>query len=204
MLKELKIKLENDLNKSLISSSCLLDNLSIMNEDSRKSSSYVDPKNIPFYYYLGKHFISNNLLEIGVGAGLNSACYLKSVKLIDNYLGFQQKTSEFYTKRFAEKNIKKNVKSLEIYHGNINDKEFNEKLIKNKWNLAIFDIEESYDKTLFKLTEVWKNLNYNALLVINQVKSSDIINKVFVNFLKINNVGGEILNTRYGVGLILK
>jgi hypothetical protein len=135
---------------------------------------------------------------------LNSACYLKSVKSIDNYLGFQQKTSEFYTKRFAEKNIKKNVKSLEIYHGNINDKEFNEKLIKNKWNLAIFDIEESYDKTLFKLTEVWKNLNYNALLVINQVKSSDIINKVFVNFKKINNVDGEILNTRYGVGLILK
>lgn len=204
MLKELKINLENDLNKSLITSSSLLDNLSIMNEDSRKSSAYVDSKNIPFFYYFGKYFKSTNLIEVGTGAALHSSVYLKGNQNKIDYLGFQQKTEEFYSVRFAKKNISKFTKNFEIHHGNITDDYFQQKLSKIKWNLAFFNELDSYDKTLFKMTEIWKHLDFNSIFLVNHVNSNEIIKKCLSNFSKINNVPYEIISTRYGVGLIQK
>ena len=95
-LKELEDKINKDLKNQYVPSYILLDRLRVIDEDSRKTSSYVDPYYIPFYYYLGKYLKPFNLLEIEVNLGFFSCSFFKSCVDVDSYLGFQSKTKDFH------------------------------------------------------------------------------------------------------------
>ncbi len=206
MLEELKSKIENDLKNQAISPKILLDNLSILNEQSRKSSSYVDPNYIPFYYHLGKYLNVKKMIEIETGAALHSCSFLKSCKTIETFLAFQSKKDDFFSSRFAYKNIKKNYKGdFDLYYGNIKDNNFEVKVNKHNWDLVLFNEEEmSYDSLLFTFSKLWLNLESDGLFVVNFVNSIDSVKKCFNNFCKIQNIKNVILNTRYGTGIIKK
>lgn len=206
MLQELKLKLDKDLYNKIISPSVLLDNLIILNEQSRKTSAYVDPNNIPFYYYLGKHFKCKNLIEIGTGAALNSCCYFKGCKDVENFLAYQNKEKDFYSSRFAIKNINKNYKNnFEFYYGNLKDDDFNREIIKHEWDLVLFNENKFlYDDLLFILSKLWLNTSSGGLFVVNHLNSDEVVKNCFYNFCKIKNSENIVLNTRYGIGIIEK
>lgn len=206
MLEELKTKIEKDLKNQIVSPKILLDNLCILNEQSRKSSSYVDPNYIPFYYYLGKYLNVKNILEVETGAALHSCSFFKSCKSVENFLAFQNRKEDFYNPRFAFKNIKKNYKNhFDLYYGNIKDSEFEIKVNKHNWNLVLFNEDEmSYDSLLFTFSKLWLNLEFDGLFIVNFVNSVDSVKKCFNNFCKIQNIKNVILNTRYGTGIIKK
>lgn len=69
-LKKLKLDVDVHLKKELISGKLLLDRFCMINEDSRKSPSYSDPKFTAFYYHLGKYLEPKSLLEVGFDLGL--------------------------------------------------------------------------------------------------------------------------------------
>lgn len=205
MLQELKLQLDKDLYNKNISPNILLDNLVILNEQSRKTSAYVDPNNIPFYYYLGKHFKSKNMIEIGTGAALNSCSFFKSCNNVENFLAFQNKEKDFYSSRFAFKNIKRNYKNnFNFYHGNLKDDNFNKEIVKYEWDLVFFNENKFlYDDLLFILSKLWLNFKSNGLFVINHL-NDEVVKNCFYNFCKIKNAENITLNTRYGIGIIEK
>lgn len=204
-LHELKSNLDSDLSKQLITPSILLDNLRLINEDSRKSSAYVDPRYIPFYYYLGKYLTPQNVFEAGSGLGLFSSSFLRSCKSVENLYMFQERSEEFFSFRFAVRNVKSCYrKNVITYSGKPLDVEFHDKLSKFGWDLAIFNEEKSYDKHMMIFDLIWSKLNLNGYMVVDYVESHHPTNEAFKNFCKIKSKESILLKTRYGVGIIQK
>jgi len=204
-LQELKDNLEIDLDNQFVNPSVLLDKLTVINEESRKTSSYVDPRYIPFYYYLGKYIKPKKMIEIGFGLGFFSTCFLKSCDSVEYYLGFQEKTEDFFTPRFAIRNIKSSFrKNLDHYYGHFSDSDFQKKIVGHKWDIVFFNEETSYDKHLFNMDSVWDIMDSDGYLVVDYVESNVDTKEVFNNFCKIHNRTPIILKTRYGVGIIQK
>ena len=130
-LDQIKKSVEKDLNLQIISGRCLLDRLCVINENSRKTSAYLDHKYAPFYYHLGKHLNPNSFLEIGFNIGLLGSCFLTSCKTVKKFFGFKEKNEEFIPTRIGKINIKKFVKNIEIYTGQLYDDYFYKKLKEN-------------------------------------------------------------------------
>lgn len=194
-LPELKL----DLAKHLVDSRVLLDGFRLINEDSRKSSAYVDSNYIPFYYHLGKYVQPLNFLEVGFGLGLISGCFFKSCKSVNYSCLFQSKKQEYYSERTALKNLKSVYKNkFDFIFGKIED------IPKVDWDLVFFNEEGSYDEILYKLDYVWSNLKLDGILVLDNATMNKDIKKVFDNFHKIKNCQNFLLNTRYGTGILVK
>ena len=204
-LKELKINLDLDISKQIITSNILLDNLRVINEDSRKTSAYVDPRYIPFYYYLGKYLKPRNIIEIDFSLAFFSTCFIKSCKTVENFLAFQESGEEYYSNNLALKNIKTVYHGhLDYYEGRINDKIFQDIISQNKWDLVLFNEEKNYDKHLLHLDVMWSHLNMGGYIVMDYINSHENAKLAFHNFAKIENREPIILTTRYGVGIIQK
>lgn len=204
-LEELKTKLNIDLSRQLVTPSILLDNLRLINEDSRRSSAYVDPLYIPFYYYLGKYLSPKNVFESGTGLGLFITAFLKSCKSVENLFLFQGKEKDFFSFRFAIKNIKSCYrKNTEMYYGDVMDKSFNEKINEKKWDLALFNDERNYDESMYLFDFIWESLEFDGFMIIDHIESNQSINKAFFNFCKIKNKDPILFKTRYGVGILKK
>src|SRR5262249_14158519 len=121
---ELKERLEQKLNK-LYPSKVFLDKLRVIDEESRKTSPYSDPRYVPFYYWLGTMVEPVSLLEVGFRLGLFSACFLKGCKTVKKFLGFQQETEEFYSPNLGRANVRDNYKGeSKVYVGSFMDEAF--------------------------------------------------------------------------------
>lgn len=199
-LKELQVHLESDLEKQCVSPSVLLDRLRVVDEACRKSSAYVDPTYVPFFYYLGKYLKPINLVEIGFNLGFCSTCFLKSCNTVKKIVVFQEQTKEYYSSKFGIKNIKSLHRGDFIFVDNKLNLE--PVLDKNQWQLALFNIETDYDKSLFLLDTIWKNLDFDGYIVVDHVKSNENIQKVFDVFCKMKNREPIFISTRYGVGIV--
>ena len=79
-LEDIRDKLEDDLQKQVVSSRILLDRLRLIDEDSRKTAAYLDPNYAGFYYHLGKYIKPQNVIEFGFNLGLLTGCLLLLVK----------------------------------------------------------------------------------------------------------------------------
>ncbi|RDJ35360.1 MAG: hypothetical protein DWQ19_11130 [Crenarchaeota archaeon] len=203
-LKELKERLDLDLERSLVSPSVLLDDLSVIDERDRKLSQYVDPLYVPVYYHLGKYLKPNNLLEFGLGLGLFSTCFMKSCKTVENFLGFQEKTDKYYSDKFALRNIKKVLNgNISLYYGQPADKKFFEAVSKRKWNVAILHEEKDYDEHMFELDISWQHLDEDGYLIIDHISSKNT-STAFENFCKIENRKPIFIETRYKLGIAKK
>ena len=205
MLNELKVNIEKELDKKIISSQTLLDNLVLLNEQSRKTSAYVDPNHIPFYYYLGKYYKPKSLIEINTGAALNSCSFFKSCKTVESFIAFQTKEEDFYSSRFALKNINKNYKNnFKLLYCHLKNEEFSKEIESNEWDLLFINENSfSYDNLLFLMSKVWAHTSLNGLFVVNYL-NNEIVKSCFENFCKIKNSEHVVLNTRYTLGIIKK
>lgn len=196
-----KDALQSDLDKQLIHPSTLLGNLRVIDENSRKVSAYVDPLYIPFFYHLGKYVSPVKMVEIGFGLGFCSTSFLRSCKTVERLLIFQEKTKEFYSSKFGEKNVKSVYRQkLQVVVDQPSNLETN--LQGEKWELVLFNEEQDYDKSLFYLELAWKYMAFDGFLVVDHVESNDVVKKAFEVFCKMQNRIPTMLRTRYGVGII--
>lgn len=203
-LSELKSLLTNDLQKKYIPSSVILDKLSIINEEDRKSSVYVDSNYIPFYYYLGKYLKPKKVLELGVNLGYISCAFLTSSTDVTDYLAYQELTNEFYPNKIVVKNIKKIFKNnLGLFVGKFSDSNF-QNLLDCGWDLIIFNEEKFYDKYLYQLDFLWEKMNKNGFLIMEKVLSNTPAKDAFNSFCLSKNIENLIFSTRYGTGIIKK
>lgn len=196
-------QIDADLKRAAVSSTVILDGLCVVNEENRKSSSYVDSNYVPFYYHLGKYITPKNFLEIGVNLGFFSSALFKSCKSVENYLAFQSSATTFFSRRLMFSNIKLSYKNnFDYYMGSTEDAAFHDKVNSTKWDLVFLNEERYYDKFAEVLDLAWENLSDTGLIVMDNVISNTASRDAFISFAK--NKNSKIFKTRYGTGLVSK
>lgn len=204
-LESIAEQLKRDLKNQIIVGSVLLDRLSVIDELTRKTPAYLDHKFAPFYYYLGKYFKSQNLMEVGFNLGFFSACYLKSCKTVENFLGFQKTQKEYYSMRLGKANIRKNYKGISnFYYGDLFDQEFLMYFGKNPWEVVLLNLETTYDEHLEYLDFIYPSLASGGLIVVDFYDHHKPNKDAIDAFAISKNRQLHYFNTRYGVAIIQK
>lgn len=197
--------IKSKLEKQLIPATILLDKFKAIEETSKHVSAYTDPNYAPFYYYLGTLIEPKNFVEIGFKLGLLSGCFFQGCKTVKNFLGFQQKTDEFYSPRMAKSNIKRFFKGdFDFYLGETTDKEWLNCFSKNNWDLVLVNEQKDYDFYRMCLDVVWEKLENGGLIVVEYALNHEPCKKAFSDFCKIKNREYCVMSTRQGTGLIQK
>lgn len=201
---EFGVELNDKLKKQAIASKFLLDKLKLIDDNSRKSSQYQDPFYFPFYYHLGKYINPKSVLQIGLNLGLEFSCFIQSCKSVNNFLGFQSKTEDYYSNRLAFSNIASINKKihLDFYYGNLYDKDFIKKV--NNIDFAIITEKNNFDYIKNSLDICWNNLVLDGYLLLDYLKYDKKIEQIFYDFCRSQNTEGYIFKTRYFVGIIRK
>lgn len=205
MDKEFCEKIEKRLNKGILSGRLLLSKMRMIDEASRLSPPYTDPKYIPFYHYLAQEITPVNVIEIGFRLGLCSGTFLNSCKSVKRFLALQEETKIFYSPRIAKHNIRDHFKGqLDVHVGSVTDDQFLAMVQGAKWDLAFINEEKSYDSHISYLEILWDNMSLDGTILVEYVNYHDYVKKAYFDFCKRNNREPCIFKTRYGVGVITK
>ena len=204
-LQELGDKLTPEFDKELISSRFLLDRFVVIDEASRKSAAYQDPRYAPFYFHLGKFIQPQTFVEFGFGLGLLSSCFFARCETVKSFLAFEPSTEDFYSPRLAFTNVKKFYKGeFDFYRGKATDDIFLQKLDEVEWNLAFLNDETSLDQTRNYLDLLWERMGLDGLIVVNYLSRNEPTKDAFETFCKIVNRKLVFFATRYGTGIVQK
>jgi predicted O-methyltransferase YrrM len=202
-LQELKSKIEKKLDKQY-PSGIFLDRLRVIDEESRKTNSYTDPRYIPFYYWLGTLVCPENFVEVGFRLGLCSACFLKGCKTVKKFVGFQQRIEEFYSPNLGRRNVRDHYKNdMWLHVGGIHDEETRRLLTMTNWDMVIID-EFNYDTYRSILDVCWSHMSLNGIIAMDYINNHKPSWDAYHDFCKGNNRTSIVVNTRYGVGLVKK
>lgn len=206
VLTEIKKTIDKKLDAGLVSGRVLLDNLIVIDEDSRKTAAYCDHRYAPFYYYLGNCIKPVVMVEFGFTLGLMSCSFLKSCKSVKQFVGFyKKKPDETFSARLGEANLKRRCKgSVDIYIGTLSDDEFSQKFSPKNIDLAILTDEAGYDQYLEYFDFTWEYLADNGLIVADNLVRYPILGTAFADFCKGKNREGIKFKTRYGIGIVQK
>jgi hypothetical protein len=204
-LKEIKSFIEKKLKKQF-SSRVLLDNMRMIDEDSRQSFAYNDSTYVWFYYWLGTLLKSESLIEIGFRLGLLSGNFLRSCKTVNNFFAVQEyQNSEYYSPRLAKGNVKDHYKNkLYIHVGDLEDDIFQANYKASSFQIAIINEEVGYDKHRYYLDFLWEQMEENGIIIMDYVKRHKPAMIAFKDFCSVKNKEFVIVNTTYGVGMLLK
>lgn len=203
-LQDLKSQLEEKLERQLMSAKILLGHCRFIDEKSRQTSAYSDPRYMPFYYHLGSLIRPATMVEIGLRLGLVAACFHRSCKSVEHYLAVQEPSKdEFYSPRLAKANVRDQYKKqLNLHLGLITDNNFLNSLEARRWDLAVVDDEVAYDRHMAYLDALWGRMSVDGLIVVDHLQRHEPARQSFLDFARTRNREPVILNTRYGVGII--
>ena len=199
---ELKELVEKDLSKNLVGANILLDRFKVIDDNSRKTAVYNDPRYAPFYYHLGKYVKPKKLVEFGFGLGFISGSFLTSCKSVERFVGFQPTPDEFYSPTLGKANIKRVYKgNFESYVGGIFDKRL-DVILGAGADFVIMNEETTYENHRVYMEFMWERMSLDGFMVIDHAHQHEPCRKAFADFCKIVNREPVLCKTRYGAGLI--
>lgn len=184
--------IQNKLNKNWLSGKEFLSGYGLIDERSRQTSTYCDPKYFAFYYFLAQKLSVKKVLNIDVGLGLEAVAFLKGCKKKPSFIGFHtKKEGSYYCPLFALHNVKKINSKVEIYTGHLD-------------NLSIQLVDYlMIVKTAFVIEEMnrWWDLMKSGIMTVDYANQ----NKNVINlFAKIKNKDYNSINTKFGVAVFRK
>lgn len=204
-MQELIKQLNHRLFKTFIPPRVLLGRFRFLEESSRTSHASLDRTYLPFYFHLGRVFPTDSMVEMGFGIGLCSGFYLLGNPNIKTFLGFQQKTDEFYSLRVGKHNNRNVCQGERYFHfGFPHDKEFADRLQSRKWGLAISEEKVAYDDHTLRLNTLWDSLQDGGLLVVDYLDGHKPLKKAFDDLCKVKRREPAMIKTRYGIGIMQK
>lgn len=202
LIEEIAEGLREKLRLQPISSRTLLDRLRMLDENSRHTSQYQDPRYLPFYYYLSKFVTPKSLLHVGLDLALQSCCFLMGCASVDRFLGFQAEGRAFYSPRMAFSNIK-DVRhsgiSIEYHYGRMIDSEMESKMSLG-FDMVLLTSKMNDDELNEALDVCWNRLNMDGMIVVDHVSDR----KLFKAFCKAKNRPHISFDTRYGAAATQK
>lgn len=204
-LKKLKSDVDQSLSLGLLSPGVLLGRLRLIDEDSRKSPQYQDPKYLPFYYHLAKQIDPASVLNIGFDLALPLCCFLKGSSSVTRAVGLQLRSLDFYSPRLALANIR-DVKGrkfpVDFHFGKVTDEELAGKMA---GGVDLVMITEKIGSDLIDVLEVcWQNLNLDGFVVLDKVTPESPDGILFSDFCRSKNRDFIFFGTRYGTALAMK
>jgi len=192
------------LKQSSIPPRMLLSRFRFIDEKSRYSRACLDPNYLPFYFYLGRLFPRQSVLEIGFGLGLNGSLYMMGCSEVNDYLAIQEITNEYYSLRLGRANVKQVYnKTAGLYVGKLHDEIFMNRMRIHKWDVAIITEIRGYDTNVSWLSTVWDEMNDGGIICIDNTET-EVVNKSYRDFCRIKGREPFIFPTRYGIGVIEK
>lgn len=204
-LDEFTESLNKDLNKQLVSSKVLLQSFRLIDETSRKSAAYADPRYAPFYYHLGKYVTPVNLLCVGFRLGLLPGCFLKSCESVENVLAIERSQGTYYSPRLATKNIRQRFKgNFRFAMTDIHEPSIQTPFDEHLWDLVIVDEEFDYDVGRIVFDKLWNNLSDGGIIVVDYLNGEKPNSDAFRDFAKIHNREPVEFKTRYRTGIVEK
>lgn len=204
-LEDFKEPLNEDLKKQLVGSKVLLQSFRLIDEASRKTAAYADPRFAPFYYHLGKYIEPTKVLCVGFRLGLLPGCFLKSCESVENILAVERVKKEYYSPRLGTKNIRQRFKGdfrflMSEFHDPSNQYPFDS----DKWDLVIVDEEFDYDVGRIVFDKIWDNLADDGIIVVEYLEGTNPNGDAFRDFAKIHNREPVEFKTRYRTGIVEK
>jgi len=192
-------------NAGVMSGRALLSTFRMLDEASRLTPAYSDPRYAPFYYILGQERPAKYLLEFGFGIGIASGCYVRGCKTVEKILTFQESGKNYYSPRIGIHNLKNYFRgSLDVYVGKATDEIFETKLTAQKWQVVFLNEEKDYDTLMLYLDLIWENMEELGTLVVEYARSNDIVAKAYADFCKRRGRATRILPTKFGVGILTR
>lgn len=189
----------------VFSGKAMLSTFRMLDEESRNTSAYYDPRYAPFYYILGQELPVKSVLEFGFGIGIASGCYVRGCKTVESILSFQETGKSYYSSRIGIHNLKNYFKGvLDVYAGKVNDQIFADKLNARKFDLGILNEERDYDTMMMYFDVMWEHLADEGTLVVDFARSNEIVAKAYESFVKRHGRAKRMIGTKYGVGVISK
>jgi hypothetical protein len=204
-MKKLKSDVEKSLSSGLLGTGVLLGNLRLIDEDSRRSPQYQDPKYLPFYYHLAKQMSPSSVLNVGFNLALPLCCFLKGSSSVSSAVGLQPLSSEFYSPRLALANIR-DIKGrrfpVDFHLGRVTDEEF-ARMVSVGVDLAM--VTEKIGSGLLDVLEVcWQNLNLDGFILLDRAPPGSPEGVLFSDFCRSKNRDSVFFGTRYGTALAMK
>ena len=191
---EFKENLIRDVRKELVQSSVLLNGFLFLDSGVMKSSAFVDPSYLPFYYYLSKYVRPKNLLEVGFALGLHSGAFLRANDSVENFLAYQSLNER--PSRLGQKNIALVYRrDFRLFVGPFIDCTLRE----HSWDLVLWDKRLPYDEARSGMDRVWDNMSLDGWFVFERFTDD---NRAFLDFCKVHSREPVVFPTRYGVGII--
>lgn len=195
------------LKQSAIPPRLLLSRFRFIDEKSRYSRACMDPKYLPFYYYLGRNFPSKSLLDLSFGIGLNSGLYMMGNQDVYDFLAIQEPPpSEYYSPRIGVANIKQIRKPPplpEVHVCPMYDERFLGRLRSRKWGVVLSSEVREYDTYLVWLNTVWDYVEDGGLICVDQTET-DSVGRAYKDFCKVKHREPYVFPTRYGVGVVVR
>lgn len=202
MIFEEKIEcVKSDLKNKAVPVVALTSKLYLIDDDSRLASAFGDPRNTPFYYYLGKYFQPSSVLEIMPGAGIYSSALVRGHKDIKSYYGWHIDTSgEYYNPRLFFRNIKTVSRKIDVRLKR--DQNNIEVALGYDYDLIILSYGLEKGIGLDLLEVAWSKMKDSSAMVINQVDNSNkSLSETFCGRI---GRSPTYISTRYGIHMIEK
>lgn len=204
-LNKLKFDVERDFSLGLVGTSVLLGRIRLIDEDSRKSPQYQDPKYLPFYYHIAKKISPISVLNVGFDLALPLCCFLKGSSSVARAIGLQVASADFYSPRLAVANIKdaKGRKfPVDFHFGKITDEALSRKL---SGGVDMAMITERVGSDLLDVLEVcWQSLNLDGFIILDKAPPESPEGRLFSDFCRSKNRDFVFFSTRYGTALAMK
>lgn len=183
--------LHSKLKTGLITPKILLSGIKLLDELSKDSPGYSDPKNFPFYYYLGRQVVPERVLQVGPQLGLPGATFLQGCKTVKEWFAL-----DVFAPSISRSNLSLHCDSVKVA-------KLDDEKLKIKFSCDIGFISESFKLASMNYLEfVWQNLNPEGLLVVDYI--NDDTDGSFYKFCRVKNREPEIFDTRNRIGIIQK
>lgn len=183
----------------------LLGNMRLLDESSRHTGQYQDPRYLPFYYHLGRVFGPRRLLFVGLDIGLQLACVLKGIPNPVSALCIQPASESFYSPRLAVSNAKAAAGRrfpVVVHVGGLRDSDL---LLaaEGPFDAALIIADMSDDSLMDALEFCWGRLSEGGVLCVDRLSKKGS-REVFDDFCRGKGADNSFFETRYGCGIAAK
>lgn len=171
VFKDKKEDLSRRLESASMPATALLGNMRLLDDLSRHTSQYQDPRYLPFYYHFGRVFAPRRLLFVGLDIGLHLACMLKGCSNPESASCIQPRPESFYSPRLAMSNARSAAGRkfpLGVYVGHLNDQGAKD-ISLGHFDAAAVTAEMASDSLMDALDFCWSRLSEGGFLCVDRL-----------------------------------
>lgn len=180
-----------------IPSHVLLARARFLNSESRESPEITDPRNLPFYYFLGLQTKARSVVQIGSQLGLPAYCFLQGSKSPERWVVLDEGEGTYARTILA--NVRSHLRGEAEYW--VGESEaLRHKICSSTWDVGLLTSCSDLNLKNY-LNDLWDHLCDEGLLVVDYI-SLDPVGKVFHEFCRVKNREPMTFDTRNGIGLV--